>query len=63
MLILGPIGFTAPWLLWGLAVLFSLGLALPWRAAALERFKMKHTHYGNLRGEFVGKGGDFFKKA
>jgi uncharacterized membrane protein YjgN (DUF898 family) len=49
--------------LWALAVMFSLGLALPWRAAALERFKMKHTHYGNLRGEFVGTGGDFFKRA
>lgn len=49
--------------LWALAVLFSAGLALPWRAAALERFKMKHTHYGNLKGEFVGTGGDFFKKA
>ena len=49
--------------LWALAVLFSLGLALPWRAAALERFKMKHTYYGNLRGEFVGKGSDFFKQA
>jgi uncharacterized membrane protein YjgN (DUF898 family) len=49
--------------LWALAVLFSLGLALPWRAAALERFKMKHTYYGNLQGEFVGKGSDFFKQA
>lgn len=49
--------------LWGVAVLFSLGLALPWRAAALERFKMRHTHYGNLQGEFVGTGGAFFKQA
>ncbi len=49
--------------LWALAVLFSLGLALPWRAAALERFKMKHTHYGDLQGSFVGTGGEFFRKA
>ncbi len=49
--------------LWALAVLFTLGLALPWRTAALERFKMKHTFYGSLQGEFVGKGSDFFKQA
>lgn len=49
--------------LWAVAVLFSLGLALPWRNASLERFKMKHTHYGNLQGEFVATGGEFFRKA
>jgi uncharacterized membrane protein YjgN (DUF898 family) len=48
--------------LWTLLVLFSLGFALPWRQAALERFKMRHTSYGNLHGEFAGKGSDFFKR-
>jgi uncharacterized membrane protein YjgN (DUF898 family) len=48
--------------LWGLAMIFSLGLVLPWRDAALERYKMQHTHYGDLQGSFEGKGWDFFKK-
>ncbi len=58
-------GWSYAWraALWGIWVFASLGLALPWRAAALERFKMKHTHYGNLQGSFEGKAGDFFKKA
>ena len=48
--------------LWGLAMIFTLGLILPWRDAALERYKMQHTHYGELQGSFEGKGGEFFKK-
>jgi uncharacterized membrane protein YjgN (DUF898 family) len=49
--------------LWGLAMIFTLGLVLPWRDAALERYKMQHTHYGDLQGSFEGKGSDFFKQA
>jgi uncharacterized membrane protein YjgN (DUF898 family) len=49
--------------LWGLAMIFTLGLILPWRDAALERYKMQHTHYGDLQGSFEGKGSDFFKQA
>ncbi len=48
---------------WGLFVLVTLGLALPWRDAALERYKMRHSHYGSLQGSFVGTGGDYFKRA
>jgi uncharacterized membrane protein YjgN (DUF898 family) len=48
--------------LWGLLVLVTLGLALPWYAAALERFKMRHTFYGNLPGRFDGTGWEFFKR-
>lgn len=48
--------------LWGLAMIFTLGLILPWRDAALERYKMQHTHYGELQGSFEGRGGEFFKK-
>ena len=48
---------------WGLLVLLTLGLALPWRAAALERYKMQHSHYGDLRGDFEGDGWTFFKRA
>jgi hypothetical protein len=46
---------------WGLAAMFSFGLAWPWRQAALERQKMKHTFYGGLRGEFTGTGGGLMK--
>src|SRR6266403_6038911 len=31
--------------LWTLWAIVTFGLALPWRQAALERFKMKHTFY------------------
>ena len=48
--------------LWALLVGVTLGLALPWREAALERYKMQHTFYGDLQGRFVGNGWDFFKR-
>ena len=49
--------------LWGLLVLVTLGLALPWREAALERYKMRHSYYGDLQGSFEGTGWEFFKQA
>jgi uncharacterized membrane protein YjgN (DUF898 family) len=49
--------------LWGAAMVLTLGLVLPWRDASLERYKMQHTHYGELQGSFVGTGGEFFKRA
>ncbi|MGY3033602.1 uncharacterized membrane protein YjgN (DUF898 family) [Bradyrhizobium sp. USDA 4354] len=49
-------------MLWGLLVFLTLGLALPWREAALERYKMQHTHYGDLAGDFEGDGWTFFKR-
>lgn len=48
---------------WGLLVGLTLGLLLPWREAALERYKMSRTSYGSLQGAFVGTGGQLFKKA
>jgi len=48
--------------LWGLLVVITLGLALPWREAALERYKMRHSYYGDLQGSFEGRGWDFFKQ-
>jgi uncharacterized membrane protein YjgN (DUF898 family) len=48
--------------LWGLLVGLTLGLALPWQKAALERYKMRHTAYGDLQGSFVATGGSFFKR-
>ncbi|MGA7806340.1 DUF898 family protein [Bradyrhizobium sp.] len=50
-------------MLWGALVLLTLGLALPWREAALERYKMSHSHYGELQGRFEGQGWEFFKRA
>jgi uncharacterized membrane protein YjgN (DUF898 family) len=49
-------------ILWDLATVFSLGLALPWRMAALERYKMRSTRYGDLPGDFVGTGGALFRR-
>jgi uncharacterized membrane protein YjgN (DUF898 family) len=48
--------------LWGLLMLLSLGLILLWREAALERYKMRHSYYGDLQGSFEGRGWDFFKR-
>src|SRR6201992_1848308 len=49
-------------LLWGVGVALTLGLLLPWREAALERYKMRHTFYGDLQGSFEGRGWEFFKR-
>jgi uncharacterized membrane protein YjgN (DUF898 family) len=46
---------------WGCLALVTLGLALPWREAALERYKMRHCYYGDLPGRFEGRGWEFFK--
>jgi uncharacterized membrane protein YjgN (DUF898 family) len=48
--------------LWTLLASITLGVALPWRQAALERFKMRHTSYGNIPGRFAGQGGELFKR-
>jgi uncharacterized membrane protein YjgN (DUF898 family) len=48
--------------LWAMLVGLTLGLLLPWREAALERYKMRHSYYGDLQGSFEGRGSDFFKR-
>ncbi|HET6839273.1 MAG TPA: YjgN family protein [Bradyrhizobium sp.] len=48
--------------LWALLMPLTLGLILPWREAALERYKMRHCYYGELQGSFEGSGWDFFKR-
>jgi uncharacterized membrane protein YjgN (DUF898 family) len=57
-------GWAYAWraVLWGFFVVLTLGLALPWREAALERYKMRHSYYGDLQGDFEGKGSEFFKR-
>jgi uncharacterized membrane protein YjgN (DUF898 family) len=49
--------------LWALLTILTLGLMWPWREAALERYKMRNTYYGDLQGSFEGRGGEFFKRA
>lgn len=41
---------------WWIMVALSLGLAYPFMQSRLERFKMRHTWYGNLNGRFEGSG-------
>jgi uncharacterized membrane protein YjgN (DUF898 family) len=48
--------------LWDLVTLVTLGFAYPWRVAALERYKMRHTRYGSIEGSFVGTGWPLFKR-
>jgi uncharacterized membrane protein YjgN (DUF898 family) len=48
--------------LWGIPVILTVGLILPWREAALERYKMRHSYYGDLPGSFDGRGLEFFKR-
>jgi uncharacterized membrane protein YjgN (DUF898 family) len=61
---MGGSGWSYAWraALWTLWVWTTLGLALPWRAAALERFKMRYTSYGTLQGSFAGTGGTLFRQ-
>ena len=47
---------------WALLAAITLGAALPWREAALERYKMRHCHYGNLQGSFEGRGWELFQR-
>jgi uncharacterized membrane protein YjgN (DUF898 family) len=47
---------------WSLLTGVTLGLAVPWREAALERYKMRHCYYGDLEGRFEGTGWEFFKR-
>jgi len=57
-------GWAYAWraVLWGFFVALTLGLALPWREAALERYKMRHSYYGDLQGKFTAKPSEFFKR-
>lgn len=41
---------------WWILIVLTLGLAYPFAQANLERYKMRHTHYGDLTGRFEGSG-------
>jgi uncharacterized membrane protein YjgN (DUF898 family) len=47
---------------WWLLIALTVGLAYPFAQAALERFKMQHTNYGNLRGRFDGSGFELLRR-
>jgi uncharacterized membrane protein YjgN (DUF898 family) len=49
-------------LAWDLLTLLTLGLAYPWRAAALEGYKMRHTRFGDLAGGVDGRGATLFRR-
>jgi uncharacterized membrane protein YjgN (DUF898 family) len=49
-------------ILWDIVTLLTLGLALPWATASLERYRMRHSYFGNIQGDFVGTGWTLFKR-
>lgn len=53
-----PYAFLA--LVWWALVIVTIGLAYPFAQTSLQRFKMRHTCYGDLSGEFVGSGSALF---
>jgi uncharacterized membrane protein YjgN (DUF898 family) len=57
-------GWSYAWrsMLWGLLLGPTIGFAYPWRWAALERFKLRHTLYGTLPGRFEATGGQLFRR-
>jgi uncharacterized membrane protein YjgN (DUF898 family) len=48
--------FAVRALLWWIVVLLTLGLAFPFMTASQERYKMRHTYFGDLGGRFEGSG-------
>ncbi|MFL5132344.1 MAG: YjgN family protein [Microvirga sp.] len=55
-----PYAFRA--VLWDLSTVLTLGLALPWAMASLERYRMCNTYFGNVQGDFAGTGWSLFKR-
>jgi uncharacterized membrane protein YjgN (DUF898 family) len=50
-------GYALRAVTWWLLNTLTLGLSYPWAAANLERYKMRHTFYGDVAGQFVGREG------
>ena len=49
-------------ILWWTAILLTLGLAYPFAQTSLERYKLRHTFYGDLQGTFEGSGASLFAR-
>ena len=45
---------------WWVMTFATFGLAYPWAQATLERYKMRNTFYGDMRGRFAGSGTKLF---
>lgn len=54
--------YAARAVLWDLLTILSLGLLLPWRESSLERYRMRHTYFGDLQGAFAATGWVLFKR-
>ena len=54
--------YAARAILWDFAKILTLGLALPWAMASLERYRMQHTYFGSVQGDFIGTGWTLFKR-
>jgi uncharacterized membrane protein YjgN (DUF898 family) len=52
--------YAASAVLWWTVIGATLGLAYPWARASLERYKMRHTFYGDLQGRFASSGTRLF---
>jgi uncharacterized membrane protein YjgN (DUF898 family) len=48
--------------LWFIVNVLTFGLSYPWARASLERYKMRHTFYGDVQGRFEGSGWALFKR-
>jgi uncharacterized membrane protein YjgN (DUF898 family) len=48
--------------LWFLLNVLTLGATYPWARASLDRYKMRHTFYGDVQGYFEGTGWQLFKR-
>jgi uncharacterized membrane protein YjgN (DUF898 family) len=48
--------------IWFIVNVMTLGLTYPLARRSLERYKMRHTFYGDLQGDFQGKAGRLFKE-
>jgi uncharacterized membrane protein YjgN (DUF898 family) len=47
---------------WLAVTLLTAGLAYPWAQATLERYKLRHTFYGDMPGRFAGSGTGLFMR-
>ena len=56
-------GYAGRVILYDLLTVLTLGFAYPWRAAALQRYLMNNTRYGDLAGSFTGTGWTLLKRA
>jgi uncharacterized membrane protein YjgN (DUF898 family) len=48
--------------LWLMLNVVTFGLSYPWARASLERYKMRHTFYGDVQGGFAGSGWALFRR-